>query len=197
MLSLVIQSSFFAQIFSFSHPLHLSFFFRLWRSWKLHEKYRCGFAFSLTVSLFGGHIVCVTCLHTSLVFFQEHTSGKALVWHHLRFPPIRLPKAEGEDRPLGGAKVKGVDSSYIRHTPPTGCGLLLSSLLQPDWCMTNSLTLLHTRESIQPTFKHTPRLLPDIPGPPHSHPGVFQRSRSSADMDHGKLWKWSIFSPHA
>lgn len=109
------------------------------------------------------------------VFFQEHTSDKALVWHHLRFPPIRLPKAEGEDRPLGGAKVKGGDSSYIRHTPPpTGCGLLLSSLLQPDWCMTNSLMLLHTRESIRSTFKHTPRLLPDVPGPPHSHRGFFR-----------------------
>lgn len=188
MLSLVTQSSIFGQIFTFSHPLHLSFLFRQWRSWKLHEKSRCGFAFSLTVSLFGGHLVCVTCLHTSLVFCQEHTSDKTLVWRHLRYPPIRLPKAEGEDRPLGGAKVQGGDSSYIRHTPPpTGCGLLLSSLLDPDWCMTNSLTLLHTRESIQPTFKHTPRLLPDVPGAPHSHLGVFQRSSSSADTYHGKL----------
>lgn len=71
MLSLVAQSSFFGQIFSFSHPLHLSFLFRLWRSWKLHEKSRCVFAFSLTVSLFGGHLVCATCLHTSLVFFPR------------------------------------------------------------------------------------------------------------------------------
>lgn len=137
----------------FVHPVNFFPLFRLWRFWKLHEKSRCGCAFSLTVSraeavlrsthlLFFGFITTwlwrKDCVTSPVVLFNQTTKGRR------RGPSIRWRQRER--------------CGLMRHPPPTDCGLhLLLSLLQHDWWMTNihpgsftqgkTYSLLHTHAS--------------------------------------------------
>lgn len=176
------QLAWLPQSISVMHPDHFYFLFRLWRSWKLHEKYRCGFAFSLTVSFsWVETVLCVTCLHMSQnIRLTMWPCDKAVVWRHLRFSLLRLPKAEGEDRPLGGAKGKGVDWCVILLLlPRAAASSTCVCFTMTDVWLTDSPRLLPTRERTQSTFTHThthtPRVLPEAPwSPAHSHLAVFK-----------------------
>lgn len=133
----------------FVHPVNFFPLFRRWRFWKLHEKSRCGCAFSLTVSLRRAEAV----LHgTHLLFFgfittwlwqNDCVTSPAVLFHQTTKGRRRGPSIRWRQRERFG---------LMRHPPPTDCGLLLLlSLLQHDWWMTN----IHPGSFTQGKASHT------------------------------------------
>lgn len=173
----------FVQIFSFMHPFQFPFLLRLWRFWKLQEKYRCGFAFSRTVSLaswlshvFGMYIWCDDCMTSPAGFSLQTTKDRR------RGPSIRWRQR------------KGVDWCVILFLPrPAVSSSCLCFNMTNVW-LTDSPRLLHTYSLASYTPTQNASWSAELSSFP---PGCFQRSGNSPEMEIGKLWKWKIFYHHA
>lgn len=99
------------------------FLFRLWRFWKLHEKYRCGSDSSLTVSLSrvgaalrGAHLLCFGFIRTR-IWQNDCMTSPAVLCNQTTKGRRREPSIRWRQRKRCGP---------VRH-PPTDCGLLFLS----------------------------------------------------------------------
>lgn len=125
--------------------------------------------------------------------------------------PLQLPKAEGEDRTLGGSKERAremrTDASprVITLLPQTLASIL--SLLWDDWCMTNRLirsppcrdstySVICSVSSLSHT--HAPLLWYMIISPLHQDVSAGSEGGWGwVDILHHKLCNWYIFPSHA